>query len=642
MKHFVFLALAFGMAAPSMAQKHKLEQTPQIPESSRTSTLRALHNAHDGSERPMAPINSTYTSETTHEVIRELVIERQVIGITQYDLQSNASIDDRMAGSGDAVSAAWTQSLETGAFDDRGTGYNFYDGELWGEQPLERLEDVRVGWPSILHMGNGTEVVITHEASGDFTAPLVMMTSPAGQEQWLQSTIPGGAINDLGTPLGNLWPRAAVGGINDEIIHLICVTTPVGNAGDDPNAVYQGQDGALLYYRSFDYGSNWEMMTFPEIDSTQFGGFSGDAYAIHARDGVVAFAVFNNLADSFVMVSEDAGDNWEYHTLVDFPVDLYQIDSGLPDSLGVDIDGDGLTQEFFTSDGSGDIHVDVNGTVHCTFGGMFVADTDTIDTQYSFFPGTNLLEYWRPDFDEDSTATIAGALDYDGNGTLDILDDIADYGGGLASIPSIASDEDGHLFVSYSAVMETHDSGLQNFRHVFVVNSEDAGDSWNTDTPCDLTPDVDFDLYEAVFASMSPDVEEHLEIVYQRDFEPGLHVRGDLDPVDLNEMVHLRVPKLDLDECSDIDFEDWVGVAEGFKPGQVQLYPNPSSAWAELIIDRPGAHDVRVLDVEGRQHMSWTTTGIVEKFDVRTLPAGMYFVELAHGAQRTIVRLAVQ
>ena len=81
-----------------MAQKHKLEQTPQIPESSRTSTLRALHNAHDGSERPMAPINSTYTSETTHEVIRELVIERQVIGITQYDLQSNASIDDRMAG----------------------------------------------------------------------------------------------------------------------------------------------------------------------------------------------------------------------------------------------------------------------------------------------------------------------------------------------------------------------------------------------------------------------------------------------------------------------------------------------------------------------------------------------------------------
>ena len=153
---------------------------------------------------------------------------------------------------------------------------------------------------------------------------------------------------------------------------------------------------------------------------------------------------------------------------------------------------------------------------------------------------------------------------------------------------------------------------------------------------------MDFDLYEAVFASMSPDVEEHLEIVYQRDFEPGLHVRGDLDPVDLNEMVHLRVPKLDLDECSDIDFEDWVGVAEGFKPGQVQLYPNPSSAWAELIIDRPGAHDVRVLDVEGRQHMSWTTTGIVEKFDVRTLPAGMYFVELAQGAQRTIVRLAVQ
>jgi hypothetical protein len=31
---------------------------------------------------------------------RELIVERQVIGYTQYDLQSNAAIDDRMAGGG--------------------------------------------------------------------------------------------------------------------------------------------------------------------------------------------------------------------------------------------------------------------------------------------------------------------------------------------------------------------------------------------------------------------------------------------------------------------------------------------------------------------------------------------------------------
>ena len=157
-----------------------------------------------------------------------------------------------------------------------------------------------------------------------------------------------------------------------------------------------------------------------------------------------------------------------------------------------------------------------------------------------------------------------------------------------------------------------------------------------------MTPDIDFDGYESVFASISPRLTDHVELIYQRDFEPGLHIRGDEDPMDVNEIVHIRVPIADLGECADIDFEDWVGVAEAFQPGQVQLFPNPANAQVELIIDRPGAHDVRVLDIEGRQHMAWTTTGLVERMDVRALTSGMYFVELTQGTQRTVVRLAVQ
>ena len=352
--------------------------------------------------------------------------------------------------------------------------------------------------------------------------------------------------------------------------------------------------------------------------------------------------MFNDLQDSFIMISDDAGDSWEYHILADFPVDLYTIDSGLPDSLGYDFDGDGIFAEYLNSDGAGDVHIDVNGTVHCVFGAMYYADTDTVDGNFSYFPGTNGLQYWREDFGADSSVTIAYAYDIDESGTLDLEDEIAAYFVNLAGIPSMGSDDSGNLYVSYSAIMENYSSGTQNYRHVYLVNSEDNGDTWNTEDACDLTPDIDYDGYESVFASISPRLTDHIELIYQRDFEPGLHIRGDEDPLDLNDIVHLRVPIADLGDCADIGFEDWVGVEEAFQPGQVQLFPNPANVQVELVIDRPGAHDVRVIDIEGRQHMAWTTTGLVEKMDVRGLTPGIYFVELTQGTQRAVVRLAVQ
>ena len=635
MKKFVTVALGILVAAPSFAQKNSLEHVPQVPIQSRVKAPMPTHAVLDIDYRPETPANLNNTPSADHIQVRELVIERQVIGLTQYDLQSNAAIDDRMAGNESAVSAAWTMSLDVSPFADRGTGYNFFDGNIWGEQPYERLENVRIGWPSINHLGDGREVVISHAG---IDTPLHMVRRDVGTGTWEDSDLPNYATFEDGSTVGNLWPRAAVGGLNDEIIHVICISTPIANGGLE----YQGQDGCLLYYRSLDYGDTWEMTTFPELDTTHFINMSADAYSIHAEGGKVAFAVFNDLQDSFIMVSDDAGDTWDYNILADFPVDLYTIDSGLPDSLGYDFDGDGIFAEYLNSDGAGDVHVDVNGTVHCVFGAMYYADTDTVDGNFSYFPGTNGLQYWREDFGADSSVTIAYAYDIDESGTLDLEDEIAAYFVNLAGIPSMGSDDNGNLYVSYSAIMENYSSGTQNYRHVYLVNSEDNGDTWNTEDACDLTPDIDFDGYESIFASMSPRLTDHIELTYQRDFEPGLHIRGDEDPLDLNDIVHLRVPIADLGDCADIDFEDWVGLAEAFQPGQVQLFPNPANAQVELIIDRPGAHNVRVLDIEGRQHMAWTTTGLVEKMDVRGLTPGMYFVELTQGTQRTVVRLAVQ
>ena len=97
-----------------------------------------------------------------------------------------------------------------------------------------------------------------------------------------------------------------------------------------------------------------------------FAAFSGDTYAIHARGNTVAFASFNDFADSFVMISQDNGDTWEKQLLIDFPVDLYVADMGLPEGeeFAEDYNGDGLFQEYFNTDGAGDVHIDTYGQVH--------------------------------------------------------------------------------------------------------------------------------------------------------------------------------------------------------------------------------------------------------------------------------------
>ena len=326
--------------------------------------------------------------------------------------------------------------------------------------------------------------------------------------------------------------------------------------------MYNGQDGALVYMRSLDGGENWQAQTFSDLDTSHFaGGFDADRYSIDARGNQVAFAMFNGLSDSFIMTSEDNGETWSYETMVDFPVDNYVVDSGdlLDASIADDVDEFGAPM-FFNTDGSGDLVIDEEGTVHVFFGAMYYADNDLTDGISSFYPYTNGLEYWRSDMGPDSSQTIAYAYDVDGNGSLDFYDEIASYFVGISSQASACVIEGSQtIAVTYSALMENISTGIQNVRHVYLVHSDDLGATWNSESACDLTPDEDGNLYEHVFphvpARSSGPV---LPVLFQRDFEPGLHVQGDLDPIDVNEIIVLQVLTNALGECSAL-----IGTNEG-------------------------------------------------------------------------------
>ena len=77
-------------------------------------------------------------------------------------------------------------------------------------------------------------------------------------------------------------------------------------------------------------------------------------------------------------------------------------------------------------------------------------------------------------------------------------------------------------------------------------------------------------------------------------------MRGDEDPIDINDIVGLTIQVEDLDDCADVEFEDYVGIGEIAEVG-FGLFPNPADAVVEVVLDELllGA-EVRIRDLGGR------------------------------------------
>ena len=519
-----------------------------------------------------------------------------LIGTSTYDLQSNGAVQNRIVVHDDGtISAGWTMSQEYNTtYSDRGTGYNFFDGTSWGAQPTARLESSRGGWPSIIALGNGGECAITHNTANS----LINNTSRTniGTGAWTENTV---------TPDYLIWNRSAAGGIDGNTIHMIALTEPSG--GTWTGLPFNGVSGALLYYRSQDGGITWDItdMQLPGTDSSAQIGMSGDVYAIAAKGQTVAVAYFDDWGDSFIVKSTSNGDSatWTKTTFLDFPVDKYAMDDGL------DLDNDDTLDYVYSTDNCGALILDDFGDAHVFYGVMQYRDDDLTDAASSWFPATNGIAYWNESFGPDTTPAtvqdtslwysdmmndhwIVQAPDLNGDGIVSGVDSTGGYAlyyGSRASMPNAGLDAFGNIWLSFSGYTETADNGTQVFRHLYVTKSEDGGITWKT--PVDVTPHDDWDgMQESVFGSMNPVVDDKIRIVYQKDFEPGLAVRGDEDMVDNNDIIYLEI--------------DTAGLFDGSTTAIIETENN-------LKIN-----DNRIFDVLGRE---W-------KSNFADLPKGVYII----------------
>ena len=351
-----------------------------------------------------------------HVEILHAQYNSDIVGLTWYDLQTNASVQNRLYIFDDGSAAAtWTMGFSTPTFPDRGTGYNYFNGISWNSIPDTTVEGEKSGWPSVAPFGESGEMIVSHMSTGDL---ILSKRINKGFGPWESDTLHGPEPD-----IKLCWPRLATSGINNEKIHIIALTYPY--------YPYHGQISALLYYRSEDGGNNWDKQhyLFPELNSDHYLGFSADCYSWAKPIGdTLAFAVGSRVVDLLVMKSTDGGGSWEKTIVWEHPYPFFD--------WNITITSDTV----FCCDNSLSIALDGNGKVHLAFGcGIFYHPE--VGSWWGYLPPQDGIGYWNEDMPVfsgthdalkrdslESTGNLIGwSQDIDGNGQVEFLDDYMYY-----------------------------------------------------------------------------------------------------------------------------------------------------------------------------------------------------------------------
>jgi hypothetical protein len=557
-----------------------------------------------------------------------------LIGRTVYDSQTNSAVANRIYAYPDGTMAAvWTMGFIETAYADRGTGYNYFDGTNWGDEPTARIETMRTGWPSYCPLGNG-EVVVAH----DFVTGLRISQRPMkGTGAWTTSYLqaPAGA-----TKLS--WPRVVSTG---NTLHVIVCS----------GIAYQGLDLALLYYRSIDGGTTWESpKIIPGLDAASLGaapnssfkGFGGDAYSwAEPKGDTIAFVVSAGFRGIWVMKSFDKGTTWNKTTVSEVPTFAVA-----------------PTPLLYSNDGNVAMALDNEGKAHVIFGRMGVSDADFADAAYSYRPYMDGLIYWKegmPILDTTSLNNtdsldahgnlIAYMIDYSGNDTIDFPSVPAGkfpfglYGSSLTSMGQIAIDPEGNIIVTYSSFREdlVNTGAFPNaeiYRHLYEIMKPANESLWRE--PMDLTGDLEHEYDECVFASLASNtntgVFTYLNMVYQVDPEPGTAIGADADPPGDNYINYLALIRP-------------MGLIEMDISKYVKVSPNPASEYTNMQVSLSGNSRVQlhVYDMMGRLIMDndygVQPTGY-HSFKVATslLTRGVYLFTVQIGNSRTSKKVVIE
>ena len=634
MKKHLLILMLLGFAVSLFSQHHVIPNRGK-----KNLVIRKSHSKQQQKIGTKSPAVPAYKNS--------LVLDESIIGNTFYDLQTNATMQNRIFVYDDGtIGSIFTFSGEP-SFGDRGTGYNYYDGSDWDPEPTERIESIKTGWPSYAPFGENGELIVSHDFNNGKL--IILKRDEKGTGSWSEEEFLG--PDDV--PIS--WNSATTSGINHDVIQLLTITWPASNTPAGP--VYQGLDGALLYSRSADGGANWdyENEVLEGLSSTYYAGFSADMYRIVSEgENNVAILVGDDWMDLVLMKSNDGGDTWTKTVIWEHPFPFFDHLNPI------------ATDGFYAPDGSHHLAFDQSGKVHVVFG--ITWSQYTLEPQAGYWTQYTLdgLGYWnedRPLFSADTNALspygevgteliddyslIGWSQDLNGNDTIDlqVLNDPPYYGHSMSSMPQILIDEQNRIFVVYSSITEGYTSGDPEVtcRHLWCRTSPN-GEWWGSFT--DLTaPFPTHIIDDCVFPSIANYSDDSFYLVYQYDNVPGNSLQGNNPaPTAVGENF-IAVMTVSKDEV-------WTSIKENnipiFDYDVSQNFPNPFNGTSTVNVNIRQTTELSLEVINMMGQVVYTIDAGIAKpgmntitIDGSNLTPGIYFYTVKAGESAITKKMIV-
>ncbi len=602
---------------------------------------------------------------------------------TQYDLQSNAMIGNRIAVWEDGTAAVgYTWSSDPSPYNTRGTGYNYYDGSEFGDQPEERVEPQKTGWPSLAAAGDA-ELLTAHG-----TGLYMYKRETKGEGDWTEiQHFNETGYHNYGSAVGAwTWGRVATSG-NGQYVHVIMADQFTDAAGHNRSIV--------AYTRSTDGGATFSTVDNPPLvdpENDYLLDISADDYVIATNGDRVAILFGGMTYDLFYIYSEDNGETWTKQVVYNFRGEDHAWDWNRTDVYAAA--GDSI----WAMDNSASIAIDNAGTVHVAFGlSRWAPAPESGWGYYTYWPYTDGIVYWNsnytneqgghniPDFGQWSGDAELQALcgsngtnginstlnderiwrlaEADGGNNLNLIqpdenhDQSIDYSeywdynwgsyrtNGIATLPSVAVDDFGNMIIAYSVLSESRTGELPDgnlfYLRSCIVTAKDSEGTWFYDA-INLS-DTYAHSADEVYSVTANSNGHHGDfwVAYSADDEMGLvldYASGDNAQSTPTDNVIWAV------KVNPTDLEGFDNVGEVVNPmTSARVYPNPATDMLNIEVNASQSSDVvmSVFNIMGQkvaETNATMNTGInTTSINTNELSSGVYFVTVkANGFEKTM------